>query len=92
MKALIAYFWPFTAYRDVGQGSALERAAAWRHNRQLSKSLPLYINRWAVCVALELILINTLPLPLMRVLAVVLTVSFCVVLHLVSMWLLLRRQ
>ncbi len=92
MKALIAYFWPFAAYRDVGRGSVLERAAAWRHNRQLSSSLPLYIRRWAVCVALELILIATLPSPLTRPLAVLLTLSFCGLLHLLSVWLLLRRR
>jgi len=74
----------------------LERAAALRHNRQLSNSLPLYIKRWAVCVALQLILIAALPLrlplQLTRALAVLLTVSLCGLLHLVSVWLLLRRQ
>ncbi len=92
VKALIAYFWPFAAYRDVGRGSALERAAAWRYNRELSSSLPLYIRRWAVSVALELILIATLPPPLTRPLAVLLTISCCGLLHLLSVWLLFRRQ
>ena len=93
MKALLAYFWPFLAYRDVERGSMLERAAAWRHNRQLSSSLPLYINRWAVCVALELVLVDdALPVLLMRVCAVLLTISLCGLLHLVCMWLLFWQR
>ena len=92
MKALIAYFWPFAAYRDVERGSMLERAAAWRHNRQLSNSLPRYISRWAGSVALELVLLAYLPLSLTPALAIVLTVSFCGLLHIVSIWLLFRRR
>jgi hypothetical protein len=92
VKALIAYFWPFAAYRDVERGSMLERAAAWRHNRQLSNSLPRYINRWAVCVALELILLAFPPLSLTPVLGILLTITFCGLLHIVSIWLLFRRQ
>ncbi len=91
MKAVIAYFWPFFAYHDVGRGTLMERAAAWRYNRQLANSLPLYIKRWAISAALTLILLNIVPVALERVLAVVLTVSVCGLLHLVRMWLVFRR-
>ena len=92
VKNLVAYFWPFGAYRDVQHGSMMERAAAWRHNRELSSSLPQYINRWAVCTALELILMDTLPSALVPVVAVVLTISVCGLLHMVRVWLLFRRR
>ena len=92
MKNLIAYFWPFGSYRDVEHGSLMERAAAWRYNRQLSAALPLYINRWAVGAALELILMDTVPAALVPVVAVLLTIQVCGLLHLVRVWLLFRRR
>jgi hypothetical protein len=39
------YGWLF---RDANSGSDLERAAALRHNRSLSKWLPTYLRRWFV--------------------------------------------
>lgn len=39
------YAWLF---RDASAGSELERAAALRHNRSLSKWLPTYLRRWLV--------------------------------------------
>jgi hypothetical protein len=92
VKSLIAYFWPFITYRDVERGSLMERAAAWRHNRRLSVTLPLYINRWAVCAALALVLINTVPTVLVPVVAVLLTITVCGLLHLVRLWLMFRRK
>lgn len=33
-------------FRDVSVGSLLERAAAWRHNREQARWLPTYMRRW----------------------------------------------
>jgi len=91
VKSVIAYFWPFIAFRDAGHGSLLERSAAWRHNRQLASSLPVYIRRWAVFTALALVLQYTAPSALAPLVVVPLIVSLCGLLHLVHVWLLLRQ-
>jgi len=92
MKRLIAYFWPFESYRDAEHGSMMERAAALRYNRQLSSGLPVYINRWAVCAAVELMLLQMVPVLLAPLVAVLLTVSVCTLMHLVRVWLVFRRR
>jgi polyferredoxin len=33
-------------FRDVSVGSLLERAAAWRHNREQARWLTTYMRRW----------------------------------------------
>lgn len=33
-------------FRDVSVGSLLERAAAWRHNREQARWLATYMRRW----------------------------------------------
>jgi len=42
------YFFYGWLFRNASAGSALERAAALRHNRDLSKWLPTYLRRWFV--------------------------------------------
>ena len=42
------YFFYGWLFRDANVGSDLERAAALRHNRSLSKWLPTYLWRWLV--------------------------------------------
>ena len=37
-------------FRDVNRGSGMERMAAWRHNVDASRWLPLYLRRWIVAV------------------------------------------
>ena len=37
-------------FRDVNRGSSLERAAAWRFNREMRRHLPIYLRRWLVLV------------------------------------------
>ena len=37
-------------FRDVNRGSSLERAAAWRFNREMRRYLPIYLRRWVVLV------------------------------------------
>ena len=46
------YFFYGWMFRDASAGSELERAAALRHNRSLSKWLPTYLRRWLVIGAL----------------------------------------
>jgi hypothetical protein len=91
MKSLIAYLWPFAAYRDADHGSTMERAAAWRHNRQLSKSLPTYINRWAMSASIELVLTKVVPTVLVPVFGMIFTVSVCALTLCVAIWMLFKR-
>lgn len=92
MKRLISYLWPFASYRDTDEGSVLQRAAASRHNQQLSKSLPIYINRWAISASIELILTEIVPATLVPVFAVLFTVSVCALMQLVAIWMMFRRS
>jgi hypothetical protein len=49
--AIYRYFFYGWLFRDASSGSALERAAALRHNRNRARWLPTYLRRWAVCAA-----------------------------------------
>lgn len=91
MKRLIAYLWPFGSYSDANKGTMLERAAAMRRNRQLSRSLPIYINRWALSASIELILTEIAPRVLVPVFALLFTVSACALMHLIRVWLMFKR-
>lgn len=46
---LYRYFFFGWLFMDVSRGSLLERAAAWRHNRQQARWLPTYMRRWLWC-------------------------------------------
>lgn len=46
---LYRYFFFGWLFRDVTRGNLLERAAAWRHNREQAQWLPTYMRRWCVC-------------------------------------------
>ncbi len=39
------YEWLF---RDCSSGNIFEKAAAWRHNQENAKWLPLYMKRWTI--------------------------------------------
>lgn len=91
MNRLVSYLWPFASYRDAGRGTMLERAVALRHNRQMSESLPIYINRWAVSASVELILLEFMPAVLVPVVAMLFTVSFCAVTLLMAVWMMFKR-
>lgn len=43
---LYRYFFFGWLFKDVSQGSMLERAAAWRYNQQQACWLPTYMRRW----------------------------------------------
>jgi hypothetical protein len=92
MQRLISYLWPFASYRDATHGSMLERAAALRHNQQLSKSLPTYINRWAMYASVELILIEVVPAVLVPVFAMLFTISVCALMLFVAIWMTFKRS
>jgi hypothetical protein len=91
MKRLISYLWPFASYRDADHGSMLQRAAASRHNQQLSRSLPIYINRWAMSASVELILTEIVPATLVPVIALLFTVSVCALVQMVAVWMMFKR-
>lgn len=46
---LYRYFFFGWLFQDVNRGNVLERAAAWRHNREQARWLPTYMRRWAGC-------------------------------------------
>jgi hypothetical protein len=43
-------------FRDVNRGSFLERAAAWRFNREMRRCLPIYLRRWVILIACSYLL------------------------------------
>lgn len=43
---LYRYFFFGWLFRDVNHGNLLERAAAWRYNRDQARWLPTYMRRW----------------------------------------------
>src|SRR5689334_9819571 len=45
---LYRYFFFDWLFRDVSRGNLLERAAAWRANREMRRYLPVYLRRWLV--------------------------------------------
>jgi hypothetical protein len=48
---LLYRYWFFGwLFRDANRGTAAERAAALRHNRERARWLPVYIRRWVVLV------------------------------------------
>jgi hypothetical protein len=46
---LYRYFFFGWLFKDVNHGNLLERAAAWRHNREQARWLPTYLRRWIWC-------------------------------------------
>ena len=46
---LYRYFFFGWLFKDVNQGNLLQRAAAWRHNREQARWLPTYMRRWFWC-------------------------------------------
>lgn len=46
---LYRYFFFGWLFKDVNRGNLLERAAAWRHNREQARWLPTYMRRWLGC-------------------------------------------
>jgi hypothetical protein len=53
LHLLYLYLWPFWLFRDANRGTMLERAAAYRHNRERRIYLPGYAFKWAVLTAFQ---------------------------------------
>jgi hypothetical protein len=43
---LYRYFFFSWLFQDVNRGNAFERLAAWRHNKDQARWLPVYMRRW----------------------------------------------
>jgi hypothetical protein len=54
---LYRYLWPFACFRDVTQGSLIERRQNYRHNRQMGVHLPGFMAKWA-CLTLVFFLLG----------------------------------
>ncbi|WP_137935855.1 hypothetical protein [Chitinivorax sp. B] len=52
------YLWPFWMFKDVQRGNALERAAAFRHNRERRIYLPAYLLKWSLLFVLSVAAIS----------------------------------
>jgi hypothetical protein len=57
LHLLYLYLWPFWLFRDASRGTMLERAAAYRYNRERRIYLPAYAMKWTVLVVLQTVLI-----------------------------------
>jgi hypothetical protein len=47
------FLWPIGVFRDASKGNSLERAAAYRHNREVRGCLPHYMSN---CLLVSLLL------------------------------------
>lgn len=90
--ALIEYFWPFGRYRDAAVGSELERAAAYRYNRELARSLPGYLHRWLALSCLLLTASSVSTGWLAPVVGTAFSIAFCLTAHIAQVWLMLNRH
>lgn len=68
VQLLYRYWFYGWLFRDVNRGTVFERAAAARHNRDLSRWLPTYLRRWTVlglaCYGFGLAIESVVPVPL----------------------------
>jgi hypothetical protein len=88
----ISYLWPFRDYRNACTGSALERAAALRHNKTLARQLPAYLNRWSAISCLLLTATEVCPAALAPAVGVAFTIAFVMTVHIAHVWLLFIRS
>lgn len=88
----ISYLWPFRDYRNASTGSALERAAALRHNKALARKLPAYLNRWSAISCVLLTASELCPAGLAPVAGVAFTLAFVMTVHIAHVWLLFIRS
>lgn len=89
------YFFYGWLFRDADCGSSLERIAAWRHNRDQARWLPLYLWRWfvgaVVIAALEAMAEQVLGIPVLSAALSVLLILVAVFLVVtVVCWLFLK--
>lgn len=89
---LVEYFWPFASYRNASVGSELERAAAYRHNRELARELPACLNRWLAMSCLLLTASSVSRGWLAPITGTAFTLAFCMTVHIGHVWLMLNRR
>ena len=92
MRLNYQWLWPFREYRDADQGTELERAAAFRHNKQLAKALPTYLNRWS---AIDCVLLTTsvvCPTSMAPLIGTAFTLAFCMTALIAVIYLLFKRS
>ncbi len=92
VMTVVGYFWPFRQYRNAAVGSELERAAAYRYNRRLARSLPAYLNRWAALSCLLLAASVACPAWLAPAMGIGFALAFCMTIHIAHVYLLFWRQ
>lgn len=88
----LTYLWPFRDYRNAFTGSALERAAAFRHNKILAKQLPAYLNRWSAISCVLLTASELCPAAVAPFAGVAFTIAFVMTVHIAHVWLLFIRS
>ena len=52
MDTIRKFLFPIGVFRDASKGSPLERAAAYRHNRNARGCLPQYMSNWLLVAML----------------------------------------
>jgi hypothetical protein len=91
-KVNLSYLWPFGDYQNACRGSALERAAALRHNKTLAKRLPAYLNRWSAISCVLLTTSAVCPAAFAPAVGVAFTLAFVMTVHIAHVWLLFIRS
>lgn len=56
LQRLTLFFSPLCTMKDVSRGTFQERAAAYRHNRNMRGSLAACMRRWALCCSVAMLL------------------------------------
>lgn len=56
LQSLTRFFSPLRMMKDVSRGTFEERAAAYRHNRNMRRPLAACMGRWALCCSVAMVL------------------------------------
>lgn len=92
MRFNYLWLWPFRDYHDADAGSALERAAAFRHNKRLAKALPTYLNRWSAIDCVLLTASVACPTRMAPLLGTAFTLAFCMTALIALVYVLFSRS
>ena len=52
INTILKFFWPIDVFRDASKGTRLERAAAYRHNRENRVQIPGYVKNGVITIVL----------------------------------------
>ncbi len=56
LQRLYVFLSPFRLMKDVSRGTREERIAAYRHNRDMRRHLPICMARWLFCCSIAVLL------------------------------------